>query len=116
MTSARSSIVRTAATRTAACASVLAGAAAGLVVATGPASAATEHCPNYTSPTKVELSGDQTSVTLKPYSTVCYKAGTQVKTVTLKADGVLTSTIYNRAGAAMGISYYIVTGSQPPRS
>jgi hypothetical protein len=78
-----------------------------MVSTAGPSSAVTEHCANYDSPNKVELSGEDTSVNLPAGSTVCYKAGTQVFTVTVGADGVLTSAATNKHGQLLGISYYI---------
>ena len=98
--------------RLASSAAVLAVAAAALVGTAGPSSAVTEHCPD--GPGKVELNYETTTVNLPAGSTVCYKAGTKVDTVTVGSDGVLTSTITNRNGVVQGISYYIVTHYCPP--
>jgi hypothetical protein len=93
--------------RLGASAATLAVVGVAMVSTAGPSSATTEHCPNYDSPDKVELSGENTSVSLPPGTTVCYKAGTQVFTVTVGADGVLTSAATNKHGQLQGISYYI---------
>ncbi|HEY0888645.1 MAG TPA: hypothetical protein VGE38_03420 [Nocardioides sp.] len=100
--------------RLASSAALLVGTAAALVGIAGPSSAATAHCADYTSSDKVELDYETTTVELPAGSTVCYKAGTQVDTVTVGSDGVLTSTLLNKAGKPMAISYYIVTHYCPP--
>ncbi|HSU01314.1 MAG TPA: hypothetical protein VLK03_02095 [Nocardioides sp.] len=94
--------------RIASSAAALALAAVALVGTAAPSSAVTEHCDDYTSSDKVELDYETTSVYVGAYATVCYKAGTTVKTVTVGADGILRSTILNKNGKRMGISYYIV--------
>ena len=96
-------------------AATLALAGAALVGTAGTSSATTEHCPDFDSPDKVELDGESTSVNLPAGTTVCYKAGTQVFTTTVGADGVLTSEATNNRGRLLGISYYI-PGSPPTHS
>jgi hypothetical protein len=87
-----------------------------LVSTAGPSSAATNHCADYASPDKVELDYETTSVDLPAGSTVCYKAGTQVFTVVVGYDGVLTSEATNKHGKLQGISYYIVIDCPPTGS
>jgi hypothetical protein len=101
----------------------LAGSAAALAVAgvalvgtSSPSSAVTNHCEDYTSPDKVELDYETTTVDLPAGSTVCYKAGTQVFTVVVGDDGVLTSEATNKWGHPQGISYYIVVDCPPTGS
>lgn len=100
--------------RLAGSAAALALAAAALVGTAGPSMASTAHCDDYMSPDKVELSYETSTVYVGAYATVCYKAGTRVDTVTVGGDGMLTSTLLNRQGKAMGISYYIVTDHYCP--
>jgi hypothetical protein len=100
--------------RIASSAAALALAAVALVGTAAPSSAATEHCEDYKSPDKVELDYETTTVYVGAYATVCYKAGTSVKTVTVGGDGMLTSTILNHRGKPKGISYYIVTDRYCP--
>jgi hypothetical protein len=103
--------------RLAGSAAALALAAVALVGTASPGSAVTEHCADSKSPDKVELHHDTTSVYVGAYATVCYKAGTEVKTVTVGADGILRSTILNHKGNPRDISYYIVIDRYcPPKS
>ncbi len=97
-------------------ASVTALAAAGVafVGTSSPAAAATEQCADYQSPNKVELNYETTTVQLDPGTIVCYKAGTQVFTVQVGSDGVLTSQATNKFGRLLAISYYVVTTPPPP--
>ena len=85
-----------------------------LVIPAGPSSAATEHCADVNSPDKVELEEETTSVDLPAGSTVCYKSGTQVFTVVVGSDGVLTSEATNKHGRIQAISYYVVIDCPPP--
>jgi hypothetical protein len=92
----------------------LAVAGAALVTTAGPSSAATDQCADFNSPNKVELDYEATSVDVPAGSTVCYKSGTQVFTVVVGDDGVLTSEATNKHGRLQGISYYIVIDCPPP--
>jgi hypothetical protein len=94
--------------RLASSAAALAIAAVALVGTASPSSAATGYCDDYKSPDKVELTVETTSAYVGAYATVCYKAGNEVRTVTVGSSGMLTSTILNRQGNAKAISYYIV--------
>ncbi|MDQ4053191.1 MAG: hypothetical protein M3237_10890, partial [Actinomycetota bacterium] len=90
--------------RLAACAATLTVVGVALVGTAGPGSAATAHCADFNSPDKVELDGETTSVNLPAGSTVCYKSSTEVFTVVVGADGVLTSEATNKHGRIQGIS------------
>ena len=100
--------------RLAGSAAALALAAVALVGTASPSIASTDHCDGSVSSDKVELDYETTTVYVGAYATVCYKAGTRVATVTVGADGMLTSTLLTRQGNAMGISYYIVTDHYCP--
>ena len=102
--------------RAAAAAAVLALAGAGLAAGASSAAATTAHCADHTTLEKVELDYETTTVELEPGTVVCYKAGTRVATVTVGDDGMLVSTITNKAGKAMAISYFVIVdgGSPPP--
>lgn len=102
--------------RLAVSASTLALVGVALVGTASPSSAATDQCADYNSPDKVELDYETTSVNLPAGSTVCYKAGTQVFTVVVGYDGVLTSEATNKHGRLQGISYYIVIDCPPTGS
>lgn len=99
--------------RTLVLSSTLAVVATALVVSTPTAGATTAQCADRTSPDKVELAYETTSVALPAGTVVCYKAGTQVATVTIGDDGLLTSTLANRRGIAQAISYYVVVAEPP---
>jgi hypothetical protein len=98
--------------RLAICAATLAVVGVSLVGTANSASATTDHCEDFMSPDKVELDDEATSVELPAGSTVCYKSGTQVFTVVVGSDGILTSEATNKFGKPQGISYYIVV--EPP--
>jgi hypothetical protein len=82
----------------------------GAVLVGAPAHAVTQQCDSSLYPNKVELGGDQTSVStgLVPGTQVCIKAGTFTVIVTVDANGGITQNgILNRNGNAfLGISYY----------
>jgi hypothetical protein len=100
--------------RLGASAAALALAAVALVGTASPSSATTEHCADYKSPDKVELDYETTTLHFRPYTTVCYKAGTEVRTVVVGDTGVLKSDVYNKFGKRMAISYYIRVPYCPP--
>jgi hypothetical protein len=100
--------------RVLASAAAAAGLCATALVSAGPASAVTEQCANYKSPDKVELSYETTTLQLPAGSTVCYKAGTQVFTVVVPDDGILTSAATNKWGKPLAFSYYIPSETPPP--
>ncbi len=98
------------------------GLAAAGVMAAGlismPAHAATQHCPMTEGSVKVETNGASNTVAtgLEQGTEVCVKAGTQITYVTVGADGKITqTTIKNRKGKPLGISYYVYTpGTEEP--
>jgi hypothetical protein len=94
--------------RLAVSAATLALAGFGVVGIASPSSAVTQHCADFNSPDKVELSGDVTTLNFAPGTTVCFKAGTVATTVVVDESGVLTS--------PKGISYYIVIEEPPTGS
>jgi hypothetical protein len=100
--------------RIASSAAALALAGVALVGTAGPSSATTEHCEDYKSPDKVELDYETTTLYFEPYTTVCYKAGTEVRTVVVGDSGILKSTVYNKNGKRMAFSYYIADYDCPP--
>ncbi|WP_107774834.1 hypothetical protein [Nocardioides sediminis] len=100
--------------RIASSAGALALAAVALVGTAGPSSAVTDHCDDYKSPDKVELDHETTTLYFEPYTTVCYKAGTETRTVVVGDSGVLKSEIYNKKGKRMAFSYYIADYDCPP--
>ena len=99
------------------------GLAAAAVVLSGlvslPAQGATMHCPRTADSVKVETSGASNRVFtgLEPGTEVCVKAGNQITTVTVDADGFITQTaITNKNNKPLGISYYVYTPKvdEPP--
>ena len=82
----------------------------------GSASAATAHCDSSLYPNKVELDGSSASFdTGLPEGTeVCIKAGNAVTIVTVDADGMIESDIFNSNGNAKGISYYAYGNTSSP--
>lgn len=98
--------------RTAAAGVALGTAFAGFGALAAPASAATEHCPDHSSPgvTKVELNYETKTLSLAPGTLICVKAGTQVSgLVTVGSSGVYTQDFaFNKKGKPLGISYYVV--------
>lgn len=92
-------------------------AAAGLMSA--PAQGAAAHCTMTEDSVKVETSGSVTVATgLAPGTEVCYKAGTQLGTATVDANGNITSTVKNlrNSNATLGVSYFVYTPGyvEPP--
>lgn len=90
---------------------VLAASAITLVGSFGVASsvqAKTDHCEAGLGKIELDDAGSSVQTDLAPGTEVCIKAGTQTQVTTVGDDGSISNTtIKNRNGKFLGISYYV---------
>lgn len=81
-----------------------------------PAHAVAQQCATSADSVKVETDGSSNTVQtdLAPGTVVCVKAGTQITTVIVAADGTITQTaITNKRGTPLGISNFVYVPGEP---